>query len=68
METIVVNYAARAVGSLDGQLAKLAGRRVIGFAGAKEKIERSKMILKFHKVAADKCFFLLFFVTDVTHS
>ena len=68
METIVVNYAARAVGSLDGQLAKLAGRRVIGFAGTKEKIERSKIILRFHKVAANKWVFFFFFVTDVTQS
>ena len=36
VETVVVNYAARVVGSLDGQLAKLAGRRVIGFAGTDE--------------------------------
>ena len=32
----MVNYAARVVGSLHGQLAKLAGRRVIGFAGTDE--------------------------------
>ena len=34
----MVYHAARAVGSLDGPLAKLAGRRVIRFAGTDEMI------------------------------
>ncbi|XP_064072228.1 prostaglandin reductase 1-like [Vanessa tameamea] len=38
-ETIVVTGAAGAVGSLVGQIAKLKGCRVIGFAGSDEKIE-----------------------------
>ncbi|XP_050346861.1 prostaglandin reductase 1-like [Nymphalis io] len=38
-ETIVVTGAAGAVGSLVGQIAKLKGCRVIGFAGSDEKTE-----------------------------
>ena len=36
-ETVVVNGAAGAVGSLVGQLAKLAGARVVAFAGSDDK-------------------------------
>merc|ERR1719323_884206 len=36
-ETVVVNGAAGAVGSLVGQIAKIKGCRVIGFAGTDEK-------------------------------
>jgi NADPH-dependent curcumin reductase CurA len=38
-ETVVVNAAAGAVGSVVGQVAKLAGCHVVGIAGADEKIE-----------------------------
>ena len=38
-ETVVVNGAAGAVGSLVGQIAKLKGCRVIGFAGTDEKCQ-----------------------------
>merc|ERR1712223_1272256 len=38
-ETVVINGAAGAVGSLVGQLAKLAGCHVIGFAGSDEKCQ-----------------------------
>jgi NADPH2:quinone reductase len=37
-ETFVVNGAAGAVGSVAGQIAKLDGARVVGFAGSDEKI------------------------------
>ena len=36
-ETVVVNGAAGAVGSLVGQIAKIKGCHVIGFAGSDEK-------------------------------
>jgi NADPH-dependent curcumin reductase CurA len=38
-DTVVVSAAAGAVGSVAGQLAKLAGARVVGTAGSAEKIE-----------------------------
>ena len=38
-ETFVVTGAAGAVGSVAGQIAKLNGARVVGFAGSDEKIE-----------------------------
>lgn len=38
-ETVVVSAAAGAVGSIVGQLAKIAGARVVGIAGSKEKCE-----------------------------
>ena len=38
-DTVVVNAAAGAVGSVVGQLAGLAGARVVGIAGADEKLE-----------------------------
>jgi len=38
-ETVVVNGAAGAVGSLVGQIAKLKGCKVIGFAGTDQKCE-----------------------------
>jgi len=37
-ETVVVNGAAGAVGSLVGQIAKIKGCRVIGYAGTDEKV------------------------------
>lgn len=38
-DTVVVSGAAGAVGSTVGQLASLAGARVVGFAGSAEKVE-----------------------------
>jgi NADPH-dependent curcumin reductase CurA len=38
-ETVVVSGAAGAVGSVVGQIAKLNGCRVVGFAGSEEKVE-----------------------------
>ncbi len=38
-DTMVVSAAAGAVGSVVGQLAKMAGARVVGTAGSEEKIE-----------------------------
>ena len=38
-ETFVVTGAAGAVGSVAGQIAKLNGARVVGFAGSDEKVE-----------------------------
>ena len=43
-ETVVVNAAAGAVGSLVGQIAKIRGCRVIGFAGTDKKVEYLKSI------------------------
>merc|ERR1719331_766735 len=43
-ETVVVSGAAGAVGSLVGQIAKIKGCRVIGFAGTDEKCEWLKSI------------------------
>lgn len=41
-ETVVVNGAAGAVGSLVGQIAKIKGCRVVGFAGSDKKVEYLK--------------------------
>jgi hypothetical protein len=38
-DTVVVSGAAGAVGSVVGQIAKLNGCRVVGFAGSEEKVE-----------------------------
>lgn len=38
-ETVVVSAAAGAVGSVAGQLARIAGARVVGLAGSKDKCE-----------------------------
>lgn len=38
-DTVVVSGAAGAVGSTVGQIAKLAGARVVGFAGSDEKVD-----------------------------
>jgi len=38
-ETFVVTGAAGAVGSVAGQIAKLSGARVVGFAGSDEKVQ-----------------------------
>jgi NADPH-dependent curcumin reductase CurA len=49
-ETMFVSAAAGAVGSVAGQLAKLAGLRVVGSAGSDEKVEW------LHKVGFDAAF------------
>ncbi|XP_071453878.1 prostaglandin reductase 1-like [Hetaerina americana] len=46
-ETVVVTGAAGAVGSLVGQIARIRGCRVIGFAGSDEKCRWLKEDLKF---------------------
>lgn len=43
-ETLVVNGAAGAVGSAVGQIAKIKGCRVVGFAGSDEKVEYLKKL------------------------
>ena len=48
-ETVVVNGAAGAVGSLVGQIAKLKGCFVIGFAGSDKKCEFLTKELEFDK-------------------
>ena len=48
-ETVVVNGAAGAVGSLVGQIAKLKGCKVIGFAGSDKKCEFLTKELGFDK-------------------
>jgi len=59
-ETLVVNAAAGAVGSVVGQLAKIMGCRVIGFAGEDSKIEWLKNecgfdhVYNYKKVDLDK--------------
>lgn len=57
-ETVVVSAASGAVGSVVGQLAKLAGCRAVGFAGGKDKCDYVVNELGFdacidYKVAAD---------------
>jgi len=46
-ETVVVTGAAGAVGSLVGQIARIKGCRVVGFAGSDEKVDWLKKDLKF---------------------
>merc|ERR1719433_1965285 len=48
-ETVVVNGAAGAVGSLVGQIAKIKGCKVIGFAGSDKKCEWLTKELGFDK-------------------
>lgn len=48
-ETVVVTGAAGAVGSLVGQIAKVKGCRVIGFAGSDDKVDWLERDLGFHK-------------------
>ncbi|XP_046571425.1 prostaglandin reductase 1-like [Haliotis rubra] len=43
-ETVLVNGSAGAVGSLVGQIAKMKGCKVIGFAGSKEKCDWVKSL------------------------
>ena len=43
-ETLLVNAAAGAVGSAVGQIGKIKGMRVVGFAGSDEKVEYLKSI------------------------
>jgi len=57
-ETVVVSAAAGAVGSVVGQLARIAGVRVVGIAGGPEKCRYVTQELKFdacidYKTAAD---------------
>ncbi|KAE8747632.1 hypothetical protein FOCC_FOCC005611, partial [Frankliniella occidentalis] len=46
-ETLVITAAAGAVGSLVGQIAKVKGCKVIGFAGSDSKVNWLKNTLKF---------------------
>jgi prostaglandin reductase 1 len=46
-ETVVVNGAAGAVGSLVGQIAKIKGCKVIGYAGSDDKVKWLKEELGF---------------------
>ncbi|XP_050346860.1 prostaglandin reductase 1-like [Nymphalis io] len=48
-ETVVVTGAAGAVGSLVGQIAKIKGCRVIGFAGSDEKVDWLVKDLRFDR-------------------
>ncbi|KPJ08829.1 Prostaglandin reductase 1 [Papilio machaon] len=48
-ETVVVTGAAGAVGSLVGQIAKIKGCKVIGFAGSDDKVEWLEKELGFDK-------------------
>ena len=48
-ETVVVTGAAGAVGSLVGQIAKIKGCKVIGFAGSDEKVQWMEKELGFDK-------------------
>ncbi|XP_063380917.1 prostaglandin reductase 1-like [Cydia fagiglandana] len=48
-ETVVVTGAAGAVGSLVGQIAKIKGCRVVGFAGSDEKVKWLETDLGFDK-------------------
>ncbi|XP_045528915.1 prostaglandin reductase 1-like [Pieris brassicae] len=48
-ETVVVTGAAGAVGSLVGQIAKIKGCRVIGFAGSDDKVDWLQNTLGFDK-------------------
>ncbi|XP_063534282.1 prostaglandin reductase 1-like [Cydia strobilella] len=48
-ETVVVTGAAGAVGSMVGQIAKIKGCRVIGFAGSDEKVKWLETELGFDK-------------------
>lgn len=48
-ETVVVTAAAGAVGSLVGQIAKIKGCKVIGFAGSDEKVAWLENDLNFNK-------------------
>src|ERR1700722_20163337 len=53
-ETVVVAAASGAVGSLVGQLAKLAGARSVGIAGGSEKCKFVKDVLGFDEVIDHK--------------
>ena len=53
-ETVVVAAASGAVGSLVGQLAKLAGARSVGIAGGSEKCKFVKDVLGFDEVVDHK--------------
>ncbi|WP_257347078.1 NADP-dependent oxidoreductase [Pseudalkalibacillus decolorationis] len=49
-ETVVVSGAAGAVGTVVGQIAKIAGAKVVGIAGTQEKINYLKNDLHFDEV------------------
>jgi len=53
-ETVVVAAASGAVGSVVGQLAKLAGARSVGIAGGQEKCKFVKDVLRFDAVIDHK--------------
>lgn len=54
-ETVVVSGAAGAVGSLVGQIAKIKGCKVIGFAGSDEKCDWLKSVGFDHAFNYKKC-------------
>ena len=43
-ETLVIEVAAGAVGSILGQIAKIKGCRVVGFAGSDVKVENLRSV------------------------
>ena len=62
-DTVVVNGAAGAVGSLVGQIAKIKGCYVIGFAGTDKKCDFLRKELGFDKAYNYKTVISIFVVT-----
>jgi NADPH-dependent curcumin reductase CurA len=53
-ETVVVAASTGAVGSVVGQIAKLKGCRVVGIAGAQEKLDYAKNVLGYDAVVSHR--------------